>query len=39
MVKRIYIYTYEEAKQLVPKSKLPSSSDTSKLSTVNSPSE
>ena len=23
MVKRIYIYTYEEAKQLTPKSKLP----------------
>jgi hypothetical protein len=39
MVKRIYIYMYEEAKQLTPKSKLPVSSETSKLSTVNSPSE
>ncbi|KAK3142534.1 hypothetical protein QOZ80_4BG0347810 [Eleusine coracana subsp. coracana] len=39
MVKRIYIYTYEEAKQLTPKSKLPASSETSKLSTVNSLSE
>uniref|UniRef100_A0A0A9DP21 Auxin-responsive protein n=1 Tax=Arundo donax TaxID=35708 RepID=A0A0A9DP21_ARUDO len=39
MVKRIYIYTYEEAKQLAPKAKLPVSSDTSKLSAVNSPSE
>uniref|UniRef100_A0A0A8ZT00 Auxin-responsive protein n=1 Tax=Arundo donax TaxID=35708 RepID=A0A0A8ZT00_ARUDO len=39
MVKRIYIYTYEEAKKLAPKSKLPVSSDTSKLSAVNSLSE
>ncbi|KAK3144702.1 hypothetical protein QOZ80_4AG0316580 [Eleusine coracana subsp. coracana] len=39
MVKRIYIYTYEEAKQLTPKSKLPASSETSRLSTVNSLSE
>jgi auxin response factor len=39
MVKRIYIYTYEEAKKLTSKSKLPGSSDTSKLSDVNSQSE
>ncbi|TVT98230.1 hypothetical protein EJB05_56449 [Eragrostis curvula] len=39
MVKRIYIYTYEEAKQLAPKSKAPVNSDSSKLGTVNSPSE
>ncbi|XP_062184117.1 auxin response factor 9-like [Phragmites australis] len=39
MVKRIYIYTSEVAKQLAPKSKLPVSSDTSKLSAVNSPPE
>uniref|UniRef100_A0A0D9VH38 Auxin response factor n=1 Tax=Leersia perrieri TaxID=77586 RepID=A0A0D9VH38_9ORYZ len=30
MVKRIYIYTYEEAKQLIPKSKLPIIGDTIK---------
>ncbi|KAL5207985.1 hypothetical protein ABZP36_032420 [Zizania latifolia] len=30
MVKRIYIYSYEEAKQLIPKSKLPTISDTIK---------
>uniref|UniRef100_A0A0E0K153 Auxin response factor n=1 Tax=Oryza punctata TaxID=4537 RepID=A0A0E0K153_ORYPU len=30
MVKRIYIYTYEEAKQLTPKSKLPIIGDTVK---------
>jgi len=39
MVKRIYIYTYEEAKKLTSKSKLPVSSDSSKLSAVNSLSE
>ncbi|KAL6650747.1 hypothetical protein ACP70R_009672 [Stipagrostis hirtigluma subsp. patula] len=39
MVKRIYIYTYEEAKKLTPKSKLLVNSDTSKLSSVDSPPE
>lgn len=39
MVKRIYIYTYEEAKKLTSKSKLPVSSDSSKLSAANSLSE
>nr|CAB3487126.1 unnamed protein product [Digitaria exilis] len=39
MVKRIYVYTYEEAKKLTSKSKLLGSSDTSKSSAVNSLSE
>ncbi|KAL6845785.1 hypothetical protein ACP4OV_024360 [Aristida adscensionis] len=39
MVKRIYIYTYEEAKKLMPKSKLPVNTDNSKLRTVDSPPE
>nr|XP_025880766.1 auxin response factor 9 isoform X2 [Oryza sativa Japonica Group] len=36
MVKRIYIYSYEEAKLLAPKSKLPVIGDTIKLSSMNS---
>uniref|UniRef100_A0A0E0DEN5 Auxin response factor n=1 Tax=Oryza meridionalis TaxID=40149 RepID=A0A0E0DEN5_9ORYZ len=36
MVKRIYIYSYEEAKLLAPKSKLPVIGDTIKLSGMNS---
>ena len=36
MVKRIYIYSYEEAKQLAPKSKSAVVDDTTKLSGVDS---
>ncbi|KAK1683295.1 hypothetical protein QYE76_044143 [Lolium multiflorum] len=36
MVKRIYIYSYEEAKQLAPKAKSPVIADTMKLSGVSS---